>query len=44
MTVTVLNRRKDGKYTVLLAFRNGVMLRKILTQAQLDEKRKAARP
>ena len=35
MTIYVKNRRKDGKYSVMLGFSNGVTLNKILTADEI---------
>ena len=42
MILQVKNKRKDGKYTVVFAYSNGVRITKILTAEQLKvEKEKA---
>jgi len=43
MTVYVKNRRKDGKYTVVLGYSNGVRLTKILTTEQLQKEQENAK-
>lgn len=43
MQVYVKNRRKDGKYTVILSYNNGVKLTKILTTEQLQKEQENAR-
>lgn len=37
MTIDVKNRRKDGKFSVVLGFNNGVRLNKILTADEIKK-------